>query len=74
MPNPSFSVKDFFGSTWKNFLEIVTESAAASASQMPAVKEKIEEAKTVEAKNILFKFFPIAVISLVIFLAIKSFK
>jgi len=74
MPNPSFSVKDFFASTWKNFLEIVTESAAASASQMPAVKEKIEEAKTVEAKNILFKFFPIALISLGIFLAIKSFK
>ncbi|MBA7609380.1 hypothetical protein ES703_16571 [subsurface metagenome] len=74
MPNPSFSVKDFFASTWKNFLEIVTESAAASASQMPAVKEKIEEAKTVEAKNILWKFFPYVAIPTVIFLVIKFFK
>ncbi|MBA7607290.1 hypothetical protein ES703_14449 [subsurface metagenome] len=74
MPNPNFSIKDFFANTWKNFLDIATESAAASIGQMPAVQEKIEEAKTVEAKNILFKFFPIAVISVFIFLAIKSFK
>lgn len=74
MPSPNYSIKDFFGDTWKNFLNIVGESAAASAAGMPAVQEKIEEAKTHEAKNILWKFFPIAVISLVIFLAIKSFK
>jgi hypothetical protein len=74
MPNPTFSIKDFFEKTWKNFLDIAIESAAGSAAQMPAVQEKIEEAKTTEAKNILFKFFPIAVISVFIFLAIKSFK
>ena len=74
MPNPTFSLKDFFGEVWKNFLDIATESAAASAAGMPAVQQKIEEAKTHEAKNILWKFFPIALISVLIFLLIKSFK
>lgn len=74
MPNPAFSVKDFFEETWKNFLSIAGESVAASASQMPAVQEKIEEAATFEAKNILFKFFPVMAISIFIYFLIKSSK
>lgn len=71
---PAYTVKDFFENTWKNFLSLAGESAAASAAQMPAVKQKIEEAKTSEAKNILFKFFPVLLLALIILLATKILK
>jgi len=71
---PAYTVKDFFENTWKNFLSLAGESAAASAAQMPAVKQKIEEAKTFEAKNILFKFFPVLLLALIILLATKILK
>ena len=71
---PALTVKDFFENTWKNFLSLAGESAAASAAQMPAVQKKIEEAKTFEAKNILFKFFPVLLLALIILLATKILK
>lgn len=71
---PAYTVKDFFENTWKNFLSLAGESAAASAAQMPAVQKKIEEAKTFEAKNILFKFFPVLLLALIILLATKILK
>jgi len=71
---PTFSVKDFFEDTWKNFLNLVVESATASAAQMPEVKQKIEEAKTAEAKNILFKMFPFIVLLIIALVATKIFK
>lgn len=68
------TVKEFFGDVWKNFLNIVGQTAAASAAQMPAVQEKLEEAKTAEAKNILFKFFPVVVVGIIILLILPKSK
>lgn len=71
---PKYSVKDFFENTWKNFLSLAGEAAAASASQMPEVQKKIEETKTAEAKNILFKFFPVIFLVVIALVASKFFK
>jgi len=68
------SVKEFFGDVWKTFLDIAGQTAASSVAGMPAVQEKIEEAKTAEAKNVLWNFFPVVAIGVILFVAIKSFK
>ena len=68
------TVKESFGDVWKTFLDIAGQTAAASAAEMPEVQKKMEEAKTAEAKNILFKFFPFAVIGILIFLMLPRSK
>lgn len=67
------SVKEFFGDVWKTFLDIAGQTAASSAAKMPEVQKKLEEAKTAEAKNILWEIFPVVAIGVILFIAIKSF-
>jgi len=68
------TIKDVFHNAWQNFLEAVGQSFAATAAEIPAIQEKMEEAKTEEAKNVLWRFFPIGVIAVIVFVLIKALK
>lgn len=68
------TVKEVFHKAWQNFLGIVGETLAATAAEHPAVAEKIEEAKTKEAKNILWRFFPIAIVAVIVIFLIRSLR
>ena len=67
-------IKELFDDVWKNFLNIAGQAATATAADMPQVQAKIEEAKTREAKNILYQAFPFIGFAILIFFAAKVHK
>lgn len=56
------NVGDLFKKTLATALSIAGKAIIQTGSQIPAVQKQIEVAKTTAGKNILWKYFPIAIL------------